>query len=278
MNQGDPLQARRNATVLESVEEIRAQLRRPATLKEAVPGAVAPADDTRPFRPTLRPPLALLTVLDDGDETGEVLRIRNAVFVIGRVEGDLTVAHDTGMSGRHAELSRRFENGAYRWYLKDLQSTNGTFVRAATVVLYPQQELLIGGRRYRFDAAAPAQPAASVPTQVEGTRKFQALSPAELAAASLPTLVDLSTAGEARRFPLTAQEHWLGRDPRQCSIVVDDPMVDRKHARVYRDGKNRWMIANANSLNGLWARVTEIPLERGGQFQCGEQRFQVRVL
>ena len=32
-----------------------------------------------------------------------------------------------------------------------------------------------------------------------------------------------------------------------ASIVVDDPMVDRRHARVYRDEKNRWIIANARS-------------------------------
>ena len=70
----------------------------------------------------------------------------------------------------------------------------------------------------------------------------------------------------------------MGRDPSQCSIVVDDPMVDRRHARVYRDEKNRWIIANARSRNGLWARIQEVGLGRGGFFQCGEQRFFFKVL
>ena len=36
--------------------------------------------------------------------------------------------------------------------------------------------------------------------------------------------------------------------------------------------------AGARSLNGIWLRVGEVPLERGGQFQCGEQRFLIRIL
>ena len=40
-------------------------------------------------------------------------------------------------------------------------------------------------------------------------------------------------------------------------------MVDRRHARMYRDEKNRWIIANARSRNGLWARIQEVSLGRG---------------
>src|SRR5262249_24579521 len=124
---------RRQATVLESVEDLRAQIRGAAfPRKPEEPAAPSPGtdQDTQPFRPTMRPSMALLTVLDDGDDTGEALRIRGGSFVLGRVEGDFVIPHDGGMSGRHAQISRRFENGEYRWFLKDLQSTNGTFVRA----------------------------------------------------------------------------------------------------------------------------------------------------
>ena len=75
-----------------------------------------------------------------------------------------------------------------------------------------------------------------------------------------------------------AGEYWIGRDPRQCSIVLDDRMLSPRHARLHRDAKGRWHIENAQSLNGLWLRITEIALERGGHFQCGEQRFQIKVL
>ena len=100
MNPGDagrpPGTARRQATVLESVEEIRAQIRGMAVVNNPVDARVvitAPAtgaeQDTAAYRPTMRPSMAVLHVLDDGEDSGEVLRIRPNSFVIGRVEGDL---------------------------------------------------------------------------------------------------------------------------------------------------------------------------------------------
>ena len=121
--------------------------------------------------------MALLTVLDDGDDTGEVVRIRGNSFVIGRVDGNVVIVHDNGMSGKHAEISRRLENGEYAWYLKDLQSTNGTFVRTATVLLSHGQELLIGSHRYSYEV--PVQSAGQVAPTAESnaTRKWEAISP-----------------------------------------------------------------------------------------------------
>jgi hypothetical protein len=55
-------------------------------------------------------------------------------------------------------------------------------------------------------------------------------------------------------------------------------MVERRHARIHRDGQGRWVIEGARSANGLWARIHEVSLGRGGHFQCGEQRFLFRVL
>jgi FHA domain len=56
---------------------------------------------------------------------------------------------------RTGRLDRR-SAGRFRWHLTDLQSTNGTFVRIGNALLRHQQELLIGSRRYRFDAAPRA--------------------------------------------------------------------------------------------------------------------------
>jgi pSer/pThr/pTyr-binding forkhead associated (FHA) protein len=224
--------------------------------------------------------MALLRVLDDGSDDGEVIRVRAASFVIGRVEGDLIIPHDAGISGRHAEISRRFENGLYHWYLRDLQSTNGTFVRAANVLLTPNQELLIGSRRFRFQPpTAPHDPstAAAAGQASPGTRKFVAPTPGDRAAMH-PALVEVSASGQERSFALTQSEHWIGRDPSVCSIVVDDPMIDRKHLRIHRDATNRWVATNAQSLNGLWARIQELRLGRGALFQCGEQQFLFEVL
>ncbi|MGP0063275.1 MAG: FHA domain-containing protein [Isosphaeraceae bacterium] len=280
-SRAQPGPARRQMTVLESVEEIRAQIRGAVTVKDAAkvnPGTAAPIEDTTPFRPTLRPSTGLLCVLDDGEDTGETLRIRASSFVIGRADGNLLIPHDTAISGRHAEINRRFENGEHRWYLRDMQSTNGTFVRASTIHLSHEQEFLIGGRRFRFEVPVIPPEPASTGSQPNATRKWQAIPGAQTPSAWHAALVDISPGRSGPRFTLTEPESWIGRDPRLCTIVIDDPMVDRRHARLYRDEKNRWVLANARSRNGLWARIEEVSLGRGGYFQCGEQRFFFKVL
>lgn len=275
------------ATVLESVDEIRAILGRtaPDERKETQPshptGLEALAEGTSPFRPSQRPGMALLCVFDDGAETGEEIRIRAATFRIGRVEGDLVIPHDAGISGRHAEISRRYQGGQYRWFLKDLDSTNGTFVRVARAILPAEQEFLVGGTRLRLEFPAMAQPMGD-PSQaserIQATQKWQTPSRDQVRERSTPSLVEVRAEGNGQRWRLNNPEIWLGSDARACAIVLEDPQVSHRHARLSCDGRDRWYIQNARSLNGVWLRIQEIALERGGQFQCGEQRFAIKVM
>ncbi len=53
-----------------------------------------------PYRPMARPPVAMLTVYDDGKMEGEVIRIRDTRFTIGRTEGDLRIPIDGLISAR----------------------------------------------------------------------------------------------------------------------------------------------------------------------------------
>ena len=112
-----------------------------------------PPSQAKPFRPTGRPPVAVLTVCDDGKETGEKVRIRTARFVIGRTEGDLVLPHDELISARHLEIARHPAGAGDRWVITDLQSTNGFFVRISRGTLADGSELLVGGGRYRFVSA-----------------------------------------------------------------------------------------------------------------------------
>jgi pSer/pThr/pTyr-binding forkhead associated (FHA) protein len=290
----------RAVTMLESVEDMRALVRRNQTMKEAIPfpstpassptvpgtsvttpasSATAAADDTERFHPVQRPGTPVLIVLDDGDDDGEAVRIRKESFTIGRVQGDLVIPHDGNMSGRHAEILRRFEGGRWQWYLRDLQSTNGTFVRVSGGLLRDGQEILIGGSCFRFESSHidEAAEATSAPGAVAATRKFVGGSVAQFAAQMNPTLIAITADGGEKRYPLDRPELWVGRDRALCSIVLEDPLVSPRHARLFRDPKGKWMIQNNRSQNGLWMRVTEVSLEKGGQFQCGEQRFLIRT-
>ena len=105
-------------TRLETDEDVRRalQMHRPAA-RGRLPAvkATAAADDCPPlFRPILRPPTPILTVCDDGSESGESVRIRKDRFVIGRTEGDLVIPHDTQISGRHAELRQSLVKEKHR--------------------------------------------------------------------------------------------------------------------------------------------------------------------
>jgi hypothetical protein len=254
-----PKGRRRSATVLESVEELLGRPVREPTVVEAPgppparPAAEPPAagDSDPAFRPSLRPPMAILCAFDDGADTGETVRIRVPSFVIGRGTGDLVIPHDGGMSARHAEIARRAVDGRYRWSLRDLGSTNGTFVRTARASLVDGQELLVGGARYRFELPG------SSPT---------------------PRIVEIGPRGEGAAFAIGEPETWIGRDPRRCSIVLDRPWVGRRHAAIRARRRGRWMIEKGDSADGVWLRIEEVDLGRGGQFQCGEQRFLFRVL
>jgi pSer/pThr/pTyr-binding forkhead associated (FHA) protein len=285
-NQGRPAPGHRPteqrvATRLESDEEIGQALQaRRARLagSEAPtrPGAPAAAEvEPQPERPVERPPLALLCLLDDGKADGEWVRLRADRTVLGRTEGEVRIPHDGQISGRHAEIVRQRASGGYRWLLADLQSTNGTFVRIGSSVLRHENELWIGGSRYRFETGAAPEAVAEADA-AQGTTRAWSTEPIR---ALVPSLVEVTPAGPAQRVPLTLPEYWIGRDGQRCAIArPDDVLLNARHARLYRDPKGQWHIENNKSLNGLWFRITEpMPLGSACRFRLGEQQFLFRT-
>jgi pSer/pThr/pTyr-binding forkhead associated (FHA) protein len=280
------------ATRLESSEEIMKALaarkaRRQASTHAKPAAAAAPlvaaapaapaaraVSEARRECPTQRPPMALLCIVDDGKQDGEWLRLRADRTVIGRSEGDVRIPHDVQMSTRHAEIVREQLPTGWRWLLQDAGSTNGTFVRVGNTILRNLSELHIGQGRYRFESATAAPNPAPASVVTAGTQMPQPAPVRSLA----PSLVEITTAGPVQRFPLTLPEYWLGRDPMQAAIVrPDDPFVEGRHARFFRDKSGQWYVANQDSINGLWLRIKTIVLEKTCQFRLGEQRFIFRV-
>jgi hypothetical protein len=251
-------QAPRTPTVLEKIQESR---------------------NGTGFRPVHRPPMALLCVIDDGREDGEWLRLRGDEFVIGRAEGHLVIGHDGMMSGRHAKISRELSAGRYRWHLADLGSTNGTFVRVAGASLKNGQEFLLGGRRYRFDDAAPGAVNAGVgpaPAGDVSTRGWKTVAPTDL----ISSFVELKPdGGLGQRYFLDGDEFWAGSSQSLCKIAIgDDVLLSPRHVRFYRDAKGAWLLDNAAAPNGVWLRVQRVGVDASVRFQLGEQRFLLKVL
>lgn len=270
------------ATLKESPEAFKKPSRtrrkpKPATQTKREKASTQGGDDSAlPFRPVNRPPTLILCALDDGSrDEGEWFRIRSSPFRIGRTEGNFIVPHDNGVSGRHLEIALKYEDGSYRFFLRDTGSRNGTFVRVAKALLKNGQELLIGARRYYFRSGEPTPNDPS--SDAEFAAGWQADTPAN-AGDGTPRIVEMTPRGDGQTFPLEDGENLFGTDAATCSIVVaGDPFLSGVHARIFKDQKNRWMIENRGSLNGIWLRIMEMPLDTGGEFQIGEQRFLVRI-
>ena len=268
-------------TRLESVEDIRrwvGQTRqtRAESLPPMPPPAPERADTAAEFWPAARPPMALLCIVDDGGVGGEWIRIRKSELVIGRGEGDIVIPHDEALSGRHLRIYRTVQEGRHSWHVQDLGSTNGTFVRVTTALLRHQHEILVGNRRFCFEAATAG--AAPAETRQSTTRAWQVAKPGDVARSGA-SLVEETPSGDGRRFPLTQGEHWIGSDAGRCSIIIsDDPFVSPRHAKLLLDDRGRWHIRDGKSKNGTWLRIQEISLPVTAEFQAGEQRFQFRVL
>ncbi len=85
----------------------------------------------------------------DGDRKGEEVPLEEGRFTIGRKEKNDLVLHDPRVSGFHAEVVREGE----KWILRDLGSTNGTFLdgrRVEEVPLEHGDTFSVGVLRLRF--------------------------------------------------------------------------------------------------------------------------------
>jgi pSer/pThr/pTyr-binding forkhead associated (FHA) protein len=262
-----------SGTLLETDDDIRQALLSGIKGAEQKPAARA-AD---PYRPTIRPATALLTVCDDGEADGEVIRIRSPRFIIGRTHGDLCLPFDKRISSRHVEITHQLVAGKHRWVVTDLQSRHGLFVRVSRARLNDQAEILVGNGRYRFDiATADSRGAAERIGNIAESDETQGLSQ-EGGSFRPPTLTEIIGQEIGNRVVLVKSEYWIGSEA-NCAITrPDDPFCESRHARVYRDQEGEWFADHNRSQNGLWLRLPQVTLDKTIQFQIGEQRFRLRV-
>jgi hypothetical protein len=289
--------AERPDTVIETEEEIRAAImsgphasppvQQPLSAAESAPPAAmapqspapppVPARYASPFRPTARPPIALLTVFDDGRTDGEIIRIRDHRFIIGRTEGDLCIPLDGRISARHVEITHQVVGGLHRWVVTDLQSTHGLFVRVSRTVLADKAEFLAGNGRYEYDDAQVVDGATA--GQVSNRPGFNETHGWSEAPGTFrpPAVTELLGTEIGNRVLLVKEEYWIGSDP-SCAIWrPDDPFCEPWHVRLYRGGsRGGWHAEHPKTRNGLWLRMSQITVESVAQFQIGEQRFQLK--
>jgi predicted component of type VI protein secretion system len=233
------------------------------------------ADGEVPYRPTSRPPQVFLILYDDGQRTGELVRIRHDRFVIGRSEGDLRLPDDDQISGRHVAISRQAIGGKFRWVISDLQSRNGLFARVGKAPLNHGAEVIIGRGKFRLESLnrGPSETAdygADSFSQAQSTRVIGDDSQIDRDVFS-----EILSSGLGARYVLNRNQYWIGSS-RECEICrSDDPFVKSKHALLQKSAKGTWVITNQQTINGIWLRLPHISVDLGCscEFQIGEQRF-----
>lgn len=229
-------------------------------------------EDVHEYRPTLRPPVPVLTVLDDGSrENGEEVRLRSESFTIGRTAGSLVLGNDPSISGAHAEIRRVPWKGGYQWHLHDLGSVNGTFVRTSSAVLHENTVVILGARRFRL--RNPLRPAARAVSPSD-TNQLDAMAVPETV---WPVLIEASSKPGALQLPLRGDRASLGRTGGGADIDLDDPLVADQHAVLLRQRDGSWLIVADPTRNGVWVSVASIMLTGNCFFRLGEQRFRFVV-
>lgn len=258
--------------------------RRPSTdeilqwVAERTPRVAAPAppsvegfspEDDQEFRPSLRPPVPVLTLLDDGSrDGGEEIRLRTEVFAIGRTAGDLRLPHDPAVSSAHAEIRRMPWRGGYQWTLHDVGSLNGTFARCTRAILHDSAVVILGSRRFRV--SNPLRPPVSAAPPAGHTN---VLDNKHIPAVVYPVLEELSGKPDPLHLPLRSDKVTLGRTGGGADVELDDPLLAYQHATLTRQRDGSWLIVGDHTRNGVWVSTLAVTLTSQCHFRLGEQIF-----
>ena len=242
----------------------------------------------------------LILVARDGGE-GPKYDVGEATD-IGRTEGHVIISDDRYLSPRHARIAQRTDG----YYLRDLGSTNGVFLRipfssgkAASSTretrqgadMHSEQKLseveeveqpledqdlfLVGQQVLRFEVVKDAEEGFG-PASANGTLLF-----GTPAAPRFGRLSQRTVEGVVRDvFHLRKAETVIGRESGDV-VFTDDPFLSRRHAVVRVHGTpgdsaspRRFTLADLGSSNGTFLQIRrEIRLRDGDHFRIGQQLF-----
>jgi len=220
----------------------------------------------------------LVLVARDGSEGASFVLGESAD--VGRSEGDIVIADDRYVSPRHARVALR--GGAY--FLRDLGSTNGVFVRIPFVgklgeetvpeqPLADQELFLVGQQVLRFEVVKHADEGFGVASE-NGTLLF-----GTPAAPRYARITQRTVEGVVRDvFHVRKAEMVIGRESGDI-VFTDDPFLSRRHAVLRVHGIDAaspsgptFGLADLGSSNGTFLKIRdEVRLQRGTHFRIGQQ-------
>lgn len=211
---------------------------------------------------------AKLVVIGQDGKPGREYEIEADQTDIGREEGSILLVNDPYVSPRHARL--QFREG--RFFIRDLESVNGVYVRLRAPERLQHADLvLVGLEVLRFEVVSDAErglgPAAERGTQVFG-------SPA---APRYARLCQRTVEGVTRDvyYP-TREETVIGREVGDV-VFTTDPFMSRRHAAIVRDpGTSTFSLKDLGSSNGTYLGIRgERELVPGDHVRIGQHLFRL---
>jgi len=215
------------------------------------------------------PPARLVVIAQDGTP-GTEYPVVGQESEIGREEGAIRLPTDPYVSPRHLRITRR--NG--RFFVRDLESVNGVYVRLrAPEVLRHADLVLIGLEVLRFELVSDAERGLGPATE-RGTRVFGSPSVPRHA-----RLCQLTVEGVSRDvYYLTRDETVIGREAGDL-VFTNDPFMSRRHVSVDRDpAVGTFAIRDLGSSNGTFLAIRgERELANGDHLRVGQHLFRLDV-
>ena len=233
--------------------------------------------------------LGAILVFTEGEEKGRSVPLVSVKTILGRKFGDILV-RDIKVSGTHAAVEYR----EGRFYLVDLDSSNGTFLgnrKIRSVVLEPGQECRIGLTAFRLEidkekamqltAERPMERASSEGGLVElldrefiSENEFQMVDqtdvPQRVARQSELVFIALLGPTKGKKFSFKEGSIVLGRIKADINLL--DPDVSRKHATIERDETGQVILRDLASTNGTFVndrRIANCVLNNGDRIKLG---------
>jgi pSer/pThr/pTyr-binding forkhead associated (FHA) protein len=191
-----------------------------------------------------------LTIEDDeGKQTS--LPLAHEEYGLGRADTNQIRLTDRNVSRSHALLKKNGQG----WFLKDLQSYNGTYVNGVRVVgeqlIHSGDVVQLGD--YRLELLDDAV-AAVVDTSANAA---PAPAPIHQRPNRLVVVVGPTPGAE---YPLDRDHCTIGRSE-EATISINHSSVSRVHSEVIAIGNGRFEIVDKGSANGI--RINGVELKRG---------------
>ena len=144
---------------------------------------------------------------------------------------------------------------------------------AVLAVIVAGMVLVIGLTTLVRRAPLP-EPAAGVRLNPVKRARLQSSAPPEA------LLIPLRPSGDP--VPLTGIDVVLGRDASLAAVVLDDPSVERMHARLIRQADGDYLLRDQGSVAGSWINYELVPksgqrLQHGDHIQLGRVEFRFQL-